>query len=45
MRPDDPKETFAGICTISEDLGFPPTTTISEDVPKFSDWHQQYHGF
>ena len=44
MQPGDVRDTFADISAIRRDLGFEPTTTIAEGVPKFVDWYRQYHG-
>ena len=44
MQPGDVRETFADISAIERDLGFRPTTSITEGVPRFVDWYRQYHG-
>src|SRR5579884_738944 len=44
MQPGDVKETFADISAIERDLGFSPTTTIDEGVPRFVSWYRDYHG-
>ncbi|MFQ5939064.1 MAG: SDR family NAD(P)-dependent oxidoreductase [Alphaproteobacteria bacterium] len=44
MQPGDVKETFADIEASRRDLGFNPTTTIDEGVPKFVAWFRDYHG-
>jgi len=44
MQPGDVKETYADITAIQNDVGFAPTTPISEGVPKFIDWFKAYHG-
>ena len=44
MQPGDVRETFADISAIERDLGFHPTTSIAEGVPRFVDWYRQYHG-
>ncbi|MEE9251059.1 MAG: protein CapI, partial [Alphaproteobacteria bacterium] len=38
------KETFADIAAITRDLGFAPTTTIDEGLPRFVEWFRDYHG-
>ena len=43
MQPGDVKDTFADISAIERDLGFQPTTTIDEGVPRFVDWYRHYH--
>ena len=44
MQPGDVRETFADISAIERDLGFHPTTSIAEGVPRFVDWFRAYHG-
>jgi UDP-glucuronate 4-epimerase len=44
MQPGDVRETYADISAIQGDLGFAPTTTIHEGVPRFVDWYRKYHG-
>jgi UDP-glucuronate 4-epimerase len=44
MQDGDVKETFADISAISNDLGYAPTTTISEGIPNFVNWYRGYHG-
>lgn len=44
MQPGDVHETYADISRISEDLGFAPTTPLSEGIPRFVEWFKAYHG-
>jgi len=44
MQPGDVRDTFADISAIERDLGFAPTTTIDEGVPRFVNWYRDYHG-
>jgi len=44
MQPGDVKDTFADISAIGRDLGFAPTTSIDEGVPRFVSWYREYHG-
>jgi UDP-glucuronate 4-epimerase len=44
MQPGDVQETFADIAPIQQDLGYAPTTTIAEGVPRFVEWYRQYYG-
>ena len=44
MQPGDVTETYADISAIQRDLGFEPSTTIDEGVPKFVNWYREYHG-
>ncbi|HET9149587.1 MAG TPA: NAD-dependent epimerase/dehydratase family protein [Alphaproteobacteria bacterium] len=43
MQPGDVKETYADIGAIARDLGFKPTTPISEGIPRFVAWFREYH--
>jgi UDP-glucuronate 4-epimerase len=44
MQPGDVKETCADLSAIQRDLGFSPTTTIDEGVPRFVRWYRDHHG-
>jgi UDP-glucuronate 4-epimerase len=44
MQAGDVKDTFADISAIERDLGFHPTTTIDDGIPRFVDWFRRYHG-
>lgn len=43
MQPGDIEETFADITAAERDLGFRPTTTIHEGIPRFVSWYRHYH--
>jgi UDP-glucuronate 4-epimerase len=43
MQPGDVRDTFADISAIQGDLGFAPTTTIEEGIPRFVEWYRAYH--
>ena len=43
MQPGDVRDTYADISAIQRDLGFEPRTPISEGVPRFVQWYQDYH--
>lgn len=43
MQPGDVKETYADITAIERDLGFKPTTPVSEGIPRFVRWYRDYH--
>ncbi len=43
MQPGDVAETYAEIEDSRRDLGFEPTTTIDEGIPKFVTWFRDYH--
>jgi UDP-glucuronate 4-epimerase len=44
MQAGDVKETFADISAIERDLGFEPSTSIDEGIPRFVAWYRDYHG-
>ena len=44
MQPGDVYRTFADIDAISSELGYSPTTSVSEGVPRFVGWFKDYHG-
>lgn len=44
MQPGDVKETFADIEASRRDLGFEPSTSIQEGIPKFVEWYRRFHG-
>jgi UDP-glucuronate 4-epimerase len=44
MQPGDVPATYADIDASIRDLGFRPTTTIADGLPKFVDWFRWYHG-
>ena len=43
LQDGDVPETFADISAIGGDLGYAPTTTIAEGIPRFVDWYRDYH--
>jgi UDP-glucuronate 4-epimerase len=43
MQPGDVKDTYADISAIERDLGFSPTTSIDEGIPRFVSWYREYH--
>ena len=44
MQPGDVYETYANIDRIGADLGFAPTTSLSEGIPRFVSWYKTRHG-
>ena len=44
IQDGDVPATFADIDAIQRDLGFMPTTTIDQGVPRFVEWYKSYHG-
>jgi UDP-glucuronate 4-epimerase len=43
MQPGDVVRTYADLEESRRDLGFNPTTTIGEGVPRFIEWFRAYH--
>jgi UDP-glucuronate 4-epimerase len=43
MQAGDVRDTYADISAIRRDLGFEPSTTIDEGIPRFVDWYRSYH--
>ncbi|MGB1547412.1 MAG: NAD-dependent epimerase/dehydratase family protein [Alphaproteobacteria bacterium] len=43
MQQGDVKETYADIAESERDLGFHPSTTIDEGIPRFIAWFRDYH--
>ena len=44
MQPGDVPATYADISAIQRDLGFAPTTTLAEGIPRWVDWYRGYTG-
>jgi UDP-glucuronate 4-epimerase len=44
MQPGDVLETYADLRAIERDLGFRPTTSIEQGIPRFVEWFRTYHG-
>jgi UDP-glucuronate 4-epimerase len=44
MQPGDVRDTYADISAIRNDLGFAPTISIDQGVPRFVQWYRAYHG-
>jgi UDP-glucuronate 4-epimerase len=44
MQPGDVKATAADIEDSRRDLGFAPTTTLDQGIPRFTRWYKDYHG-
>jgi len=42
MQPGEVPETYADIESIARDIGFRPTTSIDEGVPRFVSWYREY---
>ena len=43
MQQGDVRDTYADISAIQRDLGFAPTTSIDEGIPRFVEWYREYH--
>jgi UDP-glucuronate 4-epimerase len=44
LQAGDVPETFADVSNLIADVGFAPTTSIEEGVPRFVDWYRGYYG-
>lgn len=43
MQPGDVEATYADVSLAGEKLGFRPTTSIAQGIPKFVTWYREYH--
>jgi len=43
MQPGDVEATYADVSLAGSKLGFQPTTSIAQGIPKFVQWYQEYH--
>lgn len=43
IQPGDVEATYADIDAIQRDLGYQPSTSIEQGVPRFVDWYRRYH--
>lgn len=44
MQPGDVQETYADIDSLTEAVGFSPSTSIEDGVRQFVAWHREYYG-
>lgn len=44
MQPGDVPATYADIESSRHDLGFEPTTSIRDGIPKFVNWYKEHYG-
>lgn len=44
LQPGDVEATWADIADTTRDLGYDPTITIAEGLPRFAAWYRDYHG-
>jgi UDP-glucuronate 4-epimerase len=43
MQPGDVEATYADISVAQAKLGFQPTTSIAQGIPRFLAWYRDYH--
>jgi UDP-glucuronate 4-epimerase len=43
LQPGDVPATFADIDDLSRDVGFKPSTTIEEGIPRFVEWYREFY--
>jgi len=43
MQPGDVPETYADISSLQEMVGYHPSTSIEEGIPKFVEWYRSYY--
>ena len=43
LQPGDVPATYADIEASKKDLGYQPSSTIKEGIPRFVDWYLNYH--
>jgi len=44
MQPGDVKETFADMEARRRDVGFEPSMSIDEGIPRFVRWYREFYG-
>jgi len=44
MQPGDVPTTYADITDAERDLGFAPSTSLADGIPKFVDWYKNFYG-
>lgn len=44
IQPGDAPATCADISAIERDLGYSPTTSVDQGIPRFVEWYRAYHG-
>ena len=44
MQPGDVPETYADVQALMNDVGFKPSTPLTEGIQKFVRWYQSYYG-
>ena len=43
MQPGDVFHTYADITDLKKDFNWQPTTTLSEGIKQYVDWHENYY--
>ena len=43
LQAGDVPDTRADVAALKEDIGYQPTTTVEEGIPRFVDWYCQYY--
>lgn len=44
LQPGDVPDTRADVTALSRDVGYRPTTSVDEGIPRFIDWYCRYYG-
>lgn len=43
LQPGDVPATYADIDDLTRDVGFKPTTSIEEGIPRFVKWYREFY--
>ncbi len=44
LQPGDVPDTYADVDDLVQDLGYRPSTTVEEGVPRFVEWYKDFYG-
>ncbi|MGH8609842.1 MAG: capsular biosynthesis protein CpsI, partial [Gammaproteobacteria bacterium] len=44
LQPGDVPDTYADVDDLAKDLGYRPSTTVEEGVPRFVQWYKDFYG-
>ena len=44
MQPGDVPDTCAAVEALMNDVGYRPSTTVEEGIPRFVEWYRDYYG-
>jgi UDP-glucuronate 4-epimerase len=44
MQPGDVPATYADVEALHRDVGYSPSTSVEEGIPRFVEWYREYHG-